>query len=119
MRNAKRDVIDTGKEFSEHEANGSRRENGDCISCECYVNKRIQSQLVSRNHCDTSGDPARTVPEKRRVPNKRRQEFKTQRFRGPDVNMSEVKTLQEKLEDKLKMLKFTAEDTEKYVRPKM
>ena len=23
---------------------------------------------MSRNHCDISGDPARTVPEKRRVP---------------------------------------------------
>lgn len=32
---------------------------------------------------------------------------------GPNVNMSEVKTLQEKVEGKLKMLKFTAEDTEK------
>lgn len=59
---------------------------------------------MSRNHCD----PARTVLEKRRVPNKRREEFKTQRFHGPNV-----KTLQEKIEGKLKMLKFTAEDTEK------
>ena len=68
---------------------------------------------MSRNHCDTSGDPARTVLEKRRVPNKRQEEFKTQRFHGPNVNMTEVKTLQEKIEGKLKMLKFTAEDTEK------
>ena len=68
---------------------------------------------MSRNHCDISGDPARTVPEKRRVPNKRREEFKTQRFHGPNVNMSEVKTLREKIEGKLKLLKFTAEDTEK------
>ena len=41
------------------------------------------------------------------------QTIETQRFRGPNVNMSEVKTLQEKIEGKLKMLKFTAEDTEK------
>ena len=89
------------------------RENNDCIVYECDMNKYTESLLVSRNHCDTSGDPAKTVPVKRRVPNKRREEFKTQRFHGPNVNMSEVKTLQEKIEGKLKMLKFTAEDTEK------
>ena len=45
--------------------------------------------------------------------NKQREEFKTQRFYGSKVSKSEIKTLQEKIEGKLKMLKFTVEDTEK------
>ena len=68
---------------------------------------------MSRNHCDTSGDHARTVLDKRRVPNKRREEFKTQRFHGPNANISGAKILQKKIEGKMKMLKFTTEDTEK------
>lgn len=61
---------------------------------------------MSRNPCDTSGDPARTVPEKRRVPKKSREKSKHK-------SSTDQMSTQEKIKGKLKMLKITAEDTEK------
>ena len=68
---------------------------------------------MSRNHCKISGDPARTVQEKRRVLKQKTRGIQAQGFHPPNVNMSEIKTFQEKIEGKLKMLNFTVEDNGK------
>ena len=44
MTVAKCDVIESGlNQSSQHEGEGAREKNGECISYECEVNKRIES----------------------------------------------------------------------------
>ena len=50
----------------------------------------FKSQPMSRNHCDKSGDPARTVLEKRRVLKQETRGIQTRSFYGPNVNMSDI-----------------------------
>lgn len=48
LRDAKRDVIETGfKQSSEHEVSSSGEENGECISYECNVNQLVNKHMES------------------------------------------------------------------------
>ena len=122
MRDAKRDVIDTGigkSLVSTRRVGAGEKMAIVFFTSAMWINAFKVSWCQEIIAIQVATLPGQFRRKLRRVPNKRREEFKTQQFHGPNVNMSEVKTLQGKIEDKLKMLKITAEDTKKYLRSKM